>query len=198
MGSIEVDSFCASASIASGVDPIDAVAGGRTYGTLLEDRSKSMTTVFRSLRTRWVTGCASAIRTRDAGAPSDSAASIATDAIGLLALAATELATPSAPTLRKSSSRVSGSGRDATYDTGSLASMTSEAPLPLTFALMVVSRTEGTAGFGLSGRSDAWSSAPAGMNRRPPLTTGVARVEAPAPNRFVHAPPRLLMFCVFT
>ena len=35
-----------------------------------------MTTVLRSLRTWCATGCASAIRTREAGAPSDSAASI--------------------------------------------------------------------------------------------------------------------------
>src|SRR5262245_34730448 len=161
MGLLAVDSFCANACIASGVNPVDAVAGGRTYGTFPEDRSKSTTTVFRSLRTRWVTGCARATRTRDAGAPSDSAASITPDPMGLLALAPTELATPSAPTLRKSIRRVSGSGRDATYDTGSLASMTSEAPLPLTFALTVVSRTEGTVAFGPSGRSEAWSSAPA-------------------------------------
>ena len=81
------------------------------------------------------------MRTRDAGRPSDSAASIDTPAIGLFELATTELATEPAPTLRKSSSSVSGSGRVAVYATGSLASMTSDAPLAPTFELIAVSRT---------------------------------------------------------
>ena len=47
-------------------------AGGSTYGAAFADGlSKSTTTVLRSLRTRCATGCASAIRTREAGAPSD-------------------------------------------------------------------------------------------------------------------------------
>src|SRR5260221_14779882 len=101
-----------------------------------------MTTVLRSLRTRWVTGCASAIRTRDAGVPSESTGSTATEAIGLLALATTEFATPSAATLRKSRRSGSGSGRHATYATGSLASVTSEGPFSVAFPLMVVQATE--------------------------------------------------------
>ena len=49
--------------------------------------------------------------TREAGAPSDSTDSTDTPAIGLPAFAATELATPSPVTLRKSTVMVSGSGR---------------------------------------------------------------------------------------
>src|SRR5438067_700881 len=83
--------------------------------------------------------------TREAGAPMDSASSTATDAIGLWAFAATELARPAAPTLRKSRRTVSGSGRVATYGTGALASMRSEAPLPLTREEIAVSRWPGIA-----------------------------------------------------
>ena len=88
-------------------------SGGSTYGTA-EGLSKSTTIVFRSLCTRCATGCASVIRTREAGPPGDSTASIATPTIGLFALAAKRFATPSALTLRKSTSTVSGSGRVAT------------------------------------------------------------------------------------
>jgi hypothetical protein len=100
--------------MASGAGALPFAAGARTNGAAFGVAlSKSMTTVLRSLRTRCATGCASAIRTRDAGAPSDSVASIETEAIGLFALAATELATSPAATLRKSRSTVSGSGRVA-------------------------------------------------------------------------------------
>src|SRR6185436_12915095 len=68
------------------------------------------------------------LRQREAGWPSDSAASIETPAIGLFALATTELATSLAATFLKSSSTVSGSGLVAVYATGSVASMTSDAP----------------------------------------------------------------------
>src|SRR5829696_5544009 len=128
-----------SAIIASGALVLGgAITNGAASAAAL---SNSITTVLRSLRTRCETGCASATRTRDAGRPSDSAASIDTPAIGLFELATTELATEPAPTLRKSSSSVSGSGRVAVYATGSLASMTSDAPLAPTLELIAVSRT---------------------------------------------------------
>src|SRR4030095_3632866 len=86
------------------------------------------------------------MRTRDAGRPSDSAASIDTLAIGPLAPAATELATAWAATFRRSTNSVSGSGLVAVYATGSLASITSAAPLAPTLALIAVSRTLSGAG----------------------------------------------------
>src|SRR5580765_7444044 len=104
-----------SANIASGGAPPPLVreAGGSTYGAAFGDGlSKSTMTLLRSLRTWWATGCERAMRTREVGAPSDSAASTDTVAIGLLTSAATELATSFPATLRKSSSTVSGSGRD--------------------------------------------------------------------------------------
>src|SRR6185436_17507353 len=119
------DTGAAAGSFAADLSRPSAAIGSASATAL----SNSMTTVLRSLRTRCDTGWASAMRTRDAGRPSDSAASIDTPAIGLFELATTELATEPAPTLRKSSSSVSGSGRVAVYATGSLASMTSDAPL---------------------------------------------------------------------
>jgi hypothetical protein len=98
--------------MASAAGPAFLVAGGKAYGAALPDGlSKSTTMVLRSLRTWCATGCDSATRTREAGAPSDSAASTETREIGLFTSAATELATSVAATLRKSRSSVSGSGR---------------------------------------------------------------------------------------
>src|SRR5262245_60978237 len=77
--------------------------------------------------------------TRDAGDPIDSAASTVTPAIGLLGSSLVSFATGSAPTLRNSSSNVSASGRVATYGTGSLASITSDAFLAFTREVMAVS-----------------------------------------------------------
>src|SRR5581483_2052946 len=85
-------------------------AGGKTYGTALAAVfSNSMTTVLRALRTRYRTGAASVTRTREVGALNDSVGSTATETIGLLGFAVTELATPSAETFLKSRSSVSGS-----------------------------------------------------------------------------------------
>src|SRR5690348_359062 len=81
------------------------------------------------------------MRTRDAIVSDASIGSTSTPAIGLFALGATELATPSTATLRKSTTTVSGSGRVATYATGSVASITSDAPFELTRALIVLRRT---------------------------------------------------------
>ena len=72
IGSTRAASACCSASIASGALPfVDAVqsAAARTARLFPDGLSKSMTMVFRSLRIRCATGCASAIRTRDASAP---------------------------------------------------------------------------------------------------------------------------------
>src|ERR1700676_4994449 len=85
------------------------------------------------------------ILTRDPGASAGSAGSTATAAIALLAFAATEFAIPSAVTLRKSTRTVSGSGRVATYGTGSLASMRSDAPFALARELILLRRVRGTA-----------------------------------------------------
>jgi hypothetical protein len=86
--------------------------GGITYGAAFPDSlSKSTTTEFRSLRTWCATGCASTMRTRDAGTPIDSYGSTDTAAIGLFAFATTVLATSAIVTLRKSTSTVTGSGR---------------------------------------------------------------------------------------
>src|SRR5437588_477952 len=93
--------------MASATTPVDRSAG-RMYGPAL-GLSKSRTIVFRLLRTRYSTGCVSTIRTREAGAPSASTGSTFTTAIGLVTCADTELARPSAPTLRKSTNTVSGS-----------------------------------------------------------------------------------------
>src|SRR6186713_1348656 len=61
--------------------------------------------------------------------------------MGLPALGRIELARPSVPTLRKSSTTLNGSGLVEMYGTGSVASMTSDAPLELTRELMVFRRT---------------------------------------------------------
>src|SRR5262249_62235635 len=79
------------------------------------------------------------MRTREAGAPIDSVASTGTPAIGLFGSSLASFATGSAPTLRKSSSNVSASGRVATYGTGSLASITSDAFFAFTREVMAVS-----------------------------------------------------------
>ncbi len=90
-------------------------AGGITNGAPLSAaRSKSTTIVFRSLRTWCASGRAREMRTRDAGDPIDSAASTVTPAIGLFGSSLASFATGSAPTLRKSSTNVSASGRVAT------------------------------------------------------------------------------------
>jgi hypothetical protein len=109
-----------SAFIASGAeaaamaaDPRVAGVAGSTYGCPV-GLSKSMMTLLRSARTWCTTGCVRVMWTRAAGAPSASIGSTETPAIGPLGFDATELATPSAVTLRKSMSTVSGSGRVAT------------------------------------------------------------------------------------
>src|SRR5262249_6455046 len=79
-------------------------------------------------------------RTRDAGAPSDSVASMATAAIGDRPPLVAWFATPSAATLRKSTRSVSGSGRDVKYGTGAVASMTGDAVFPLVRDEMTISR----------------------------------------------------------
>src|SRR4051794_37114183 len=79
------------------------------------------------------------MRTRETGEPIDSAASTATDAIGAVARPALGDATAAASTLRKSTTTVSGSGRVATYGTGSVASMTSVALRASPREVMVVS-----------------------------------------------------------
>src|SRR5215467_5936282 len=84
------------------------------------------------------------MRTREAGDPMDSAASTETPAIGLFGSSLASFATGSAPTLRNSSSNVSASGRVATYGTGSLASITSDAFFAFTREVMAVSRASET------------------------------------------------------
>ena len=61
--------------------------------------------------------------------------------MGLFVLAAKELATPAAATLRKSMSTVSGSGRVATYGSGSLASKISAAAPFASTRELIFSRT---------------------------------------------------------
>jgi hypothetical protein len=70
---------------------------------------------------------------------------MATDSIALFSSGATLLITASAATLRKSMSSVRGSGRVATYGTGSVASMTSDVPLLVTRELIVFRRIAGVA-----------------------------------------------------
>src|SRR5947208_11874730 len=65
--------------------------------------------------------------------------STATSAIGALPRA-TKLASVSALTLRKSIYKVSGSGRVATYGTGSLASITTDMPVVVERDVIVFSR----------------------------------------------------------
>src|SRR5437764_8990961 len=80
------------------------------------------------------------MRTRDTGDPIASVASTVTPAIGPFGSSFAILATGSAPTLRKSITTVSGSGRVAMYGTGSLASMTNDALRALTRDVIAVSR----------------------------------------------------------
>src|ERR1019366_2077306 len=101
------------------------------------------------------------MRTREPGAPSESPDSIRTAVIGLFAVAATELARPSDPTLRKSRSTVRASGRVATYGTGTLVSISSDAPLLLTGEEIAVSR--GAAAADESASPDARTSTPASV-----------------------------------
>ena len=113
------------ACMASGRPP---AAAGITYGAPRALRSNSTTTLLRSLRTTCAIGSPSEIRTRAIGTPIDSTRSTSTPAMRPVFFDATALVTPSAPTLRKSSSTVSGSGLVVRYGTGSLASMTSDGP----------------------------------------------------------------------
>src|SRR3954447_18590312 len=69
--------------------------------------------------------------------------STATAAIALLASPSTVLVTAPAATLRKSMRSVRGSGRVATYGTGSVASMTSDVPWLVTRELIVFRRIAG-------------------------------------------------------
>src|SRR5437870_2188202 len=137
-----------------------ADGGGITYGVPLGFAlSKSMTTVLRSARTRCATACDRLTRTR--GLPPASPGSIATPAIGPFAFAA-KLARPSTETLRKSIYKVSGSGRVATYGTGSLASITSDVPALVAREVIVLRRTIGAAVVPLRDSSlDAPARAPA-------------------------------------
>ena len=146
-------------------------ATGRMNG-LPVGSSRSTTMVLRSLRTWCATGCDRVILTRAVGAPSDSSGSTVTPAIGLRPLAEKAFATPSPLTFRKSTVMVSGSGRAATYPTGSVASITSDAPLLWTREVIAVSRA--LAVIAVAAGPDARSSVPAVTtvrNRARPLFT---------------------------
>ena len=131
--------------------------GGSTYGAAFGDGlSKSIddrvAVAAHVVRDR--------LRQRDAdarrpGAPSDSAGfDRHARQSGSSRSATTELATSPAATLRKSSSTVSGSGRVGdVYATGSVASMTSDAPFASTRALMVFSLHAGDRAARAGGRT---------------------------------------------
>jgi hypothetical protein len=119
----------------------------------------------RSDRTLCATAWASVIRTRDSGAPAKADDSTTTAAIGLLASGRKRLTTPTAPTLRKSTSTVSGSGRVATYAAGSLASMTTAVPALSTRVPIALNRARGSFVPGLG---------PAPLTSAPARTTATA------------------------
>src|SRR4051794_32883325 len=81
------------------------------------------------------------MRRRDPGRPRALLDSSRTPAIGPLTFVGTLLAAPSDETFRRSMSTVSGSGRVARYGTGSVASMTSDAPFALTRDVIDFTRT---------------------------------------------------------
>ena len=177
----------ASACIASGRPPTGA---GITYGTPARGfRSNSTRTVLRSLRTTCAIGSPSEIRTRAIGTPIDSTRSTTTSVMTPGRFAARALVTPSAPTLRKSSRTVSGSGRVVRYGTGSLASMTSDGPVRPARSLMLLSLALGAAGVSAAvpGRPPATPATAAVRTRARPLVT-VTASRPPRSQRFANLP----------